>query len=41
MQRYYIFLIPANLISKKKQPISGLPHIKTVSCQLSDESCYS
>ena len=35
MQRYYFFLIPANLNSKKKQPITGLPHIKlsTVSCQ--------
>ena len=36
MQRYYFFLTPANLISKKKQPISGLPQIKlsTVSCQV-------
>ena len=28
MQRYYFFLIPPNLNPKKKQPISGLPHIK-------------
>lgn len=37
MQRYYFFLIPANLNSKKKQPITGLPHIKlsTVICQTS------
>ena len=41
MQRYYFFLIPPNLNPKKKQPISGLPHIKLSAVRLSDKSRYS